>query len=99
MVNYGLEKIVQCLKYMAVRTRVWLGKILQTASKLQLKGDQIIKNGSSISHCLMKDILYIEIRKQDKLQWLWDSSQINGDNLKNVRTETSRYFREKKGTF
>jgi hypothetical protein len=104
MVNCGLEKIVQqhgpwCLKYIAVRTGVWLGKILQTASKFQLKRDQFIKTGSSIKHCLMWDIQNIEIRKQDKLQWLWDTSQINGDNLKNVRNETSTYFRNKKGTF
>lgn len=44
----------------------------------------------------MKDIQNIKIRKQDKLQCLWNSSQINGDNLKNVRTETSKYFRKKR---
>jgi hypothetical protein len=31
-----------------------------------------------------------------KLQWLQDPSEINGDNLKNVRRETSRHFRNKK---
>jgi hypothetical protein len=30
------------------------------------------------------------------LQWLQDSSEINGDNLNNVRCEASRYFRNKK---
>jgi hypothetical protein len=30
------------------------------------------------------------------LQWLQDSSEINGDNLDNVRCEASRYFRNKK---
>jgi hypothetical protein len=30
------------------------------------------------------------------LQWLQDSSEINGDNLNNVRLEASRYFRNKK---
>jgi hypothetical protein len=35
-------------------------------------------------------------RKQAKLQWLQDPSEINGDNLNNVRRETSRYFRNKK---
>jgi hypothetical protein len=30
------------------------------------------------------------------LQWLQDSSGINGDNLKTVRSEASRYFRNKK---
>jgi hypothetical protein len=35
-------------------------------------------------------------RKQDKLQLLQDPSEINGDNLNNVRREASRYFRNKK---
>jgi len=44
MLNYGLEKIVQqhgpwCLKYVAVRTGVWLGENVQTAWKFQLKMD------------------------------------------------------------
>jgi hypothetical protein len=30
------------------------------------------------------------------LQWLQDPSEINGDNLNNVRREASRYFRNKK---
>jgi hypothetical protein len=37
----------------------------------------------------------IDQRKQAKLQWLQNPSQINGDNLKNVRCETSRTFRKK----
>jgi hypothetical protein len=35
-------------------------------------------------------------RIQAKLQWLQDPSQINGDNLNNVRREASRHFRNKK---
>jgi hypothetical protein len=35
-------------------------------------------------------------RKQAKLQWLQDPSTINGDNLDNIRLETSRNFRNKK---
>jgi hypothetical protein len=35
-------------------------------------------------------------RKQAKLQWLQDSSEINGDNLNNVRREGIRHFRNKK---
>jgi hypothetical protein len=31
-----------------------------------------------------------------KLQWLQDPSEINGDNLNNVRREASRHFRNKK---
>jgi hypothetical protein len=35
-------------------------------------------------------------RKEPKLQWLQDPSEINGDILNNVRVETSRYFKNKK---
>jgi hypothetical protein len=34
--------------------------------------------------------------KQDTLQWLQDLTEINGDNLNNVRRETSRHFSYKK---
>jgi uncharacterized protein YaaR (DUF327 family) len=37
----------------------------------------------------------LEQRKQAKLQWLQDPSEINGDNLNNVRCEASIYFRNK----
>jgi hypothetical protein len=29
------------------------------------------------------------------MQWLQDTSEINGDNLNNIRHETSRHFRNK----
>jgi hypothetical protein len=38
----------------------------------------------------------LDQRKQAKLQWLQDPSEINGDNLNIVRCEASRYFRNKK---
>jgi hypothetical protein len=38
----------------------------------------------------------LDQRKQAKLQWLQHPSEINGDNLKNVRREGSRHFRNKK---
>jgi hypothetical protein len=38
----------------------------------------------------------VDERKQAKLQWLQDPSEISGDNLNNVRRETSRHFRNKK---
>jgi hypothetical protein len=38
----------------------------------------------------------LDQRKQAKLQWLQDPSEINGDNLNNVRCDTSRYVRNKK---
>jgi hypothetical protein len=37
----------------------------------------------------------LDQRKQAKLQWLQDPSEINGDSLNNVRREASRYFRNK----
>jgi hypothetical protein len=38
----------------------------------------------------------LDQRKEAKLQWLQDPSEINGDNLNNVRREASRCFRNKK---
>jgi hypothetical protein len=38
----------------------------------------------------------IDEQKQAKLQWLQNPSQINGDNMQNLRCETSRTFRKKK---
>jgi hypothetical protein len=38
----------------------------------------------------------LDQRKQVKLQWLQDPSEVNGDNLNSVRREASRYFRNKK---
>jgi hypothetical protein len=37
----------------------------------------------------------LDQRKQAKLQWLLDPSKINGDNLNNMKRETSRHFRNK----
>jgi hypothetical protein len=34
-------------------------------------------------------------RKQDKLQWLQNPSQIRGDNMDNARSETSRTYKKK----
>jgi hypothetical protein len=38
----------------------------------------------------------LDRREQAELQWLQDSSEINGDNLKHIRRETCRHFRNKK---
>jgi hypothetical protein len=38
----------------------------------------------------------LDQRKQAKLQWLQDPSEINGDNPNSVRREASRHFRNKK---
>jgi hypothetical protein len=37
----------------------------------------------------------LDQRKRAKLQWLQDPSEINGDNLNNIRREGSRHFRNK----
>jgi uncharacterized protein YaaR (DUF327 family) len=37
----------------------------------------------------------LDQRKQAKLQWLQDPSEINGDNLNHVRRETSRHFKNR----
>jgi hypothetical protein len=41
----------------------------------------------------------VDQRKQAKLQWLQDPSDINGNKLKVVECEASRYFRNKKGQY
>jgi hypothetical protein len=38
----------------------------------------------------------VDQRKQAKLQWLQSPNKINRDDLKNLRSETSRIFRNKK---
>jgi hypothetical protein len=38
----------------------------------------------------------VGVRKQAKLQWLRDPSEVNEDNLSNVTREASRHFRNKK---
>jgi hypothetical protein len=38
----------------------------------------------------------LDQRKQVKLQWLQDPSEITGDNLNNIRRGTNRHFRNKK---
>jgi hypothetical protein len=38
----------------------------------------------------------LDQRKQAKLQWLQDPSEMNGDNLNNVRHDASRQFKNKK---
>jgi hypothetical protein len=41
----------------------------------------------------------LDERKEAKLQWLQDPSEINGDNLSNVRHEARSHFRNKKGEY
>jgi hypothetical protein len=37
----------------------------------------------------------LDQRKQAKLHWLKDPSEISGDNLNNIRREASRHFKKK----
>jgi hypothetical protein len=41
-------------------------------------------------------ISHLDQRKQAKMHWLQNRSEINGDNLNNLRRETSRHLRNKK---
>jgi hypothetical protein len=41
----------------------------------------------------------LDQRKQAKLQWLQDPSEINGHNLHNIGHEASRYFMNKKSKY
>jgi hypothetical protein len=41
----------------------------------------------------------LDQRKQFKLQWLQEPSEINGDNLKDIKCEAGRHFRNKKGEY
>jgi hypothetical protein len=55
-------------------------------------------NSRSINHGsrrILKKVL--DQRKQAKLQWLQNPSEINGDKLDNKRREASRQFRNKSG--
>jgi hypothetical protein len=38
----------------------------------------------------------LDQRKEAKLHWLQDPSEINGNKVNNIRRETSRHFRNKK---
>jgi hypothetical protein len=37
----------------------------------------------------------LDQKREAKLQWFQDPSQINGDSLNNIRRESSRHFRNK----
>jgi hypothetical protein len=37
----------------------------------------------------------LDQRKEAKLQWLQDPSEINGNNMNNIRPEASRHFKNK----
>jgi hypothetical protein len=62
------------------------------------KSVSVIVKQSIINHGLMRNFnKFVDRRKQAKLQWLQDSSVVNEDNLRSVRREPSRHFRNKVG--
>jgi hypothetical protein len=44
----------------------------------------------------MKNVYFLDQRKQDKMRWLQHPYQSNVDNLNNVRRKANRHFRNKK---
>jgi hypothetical protein len=73
-----------------------LGKIrenIKTSAKENLGYNRLKQNKPWFDNECSK---LIDQQKQAKLQWLQNPSKINRDNLKNVRCETSRTFRNKK---
>jgi hypothetical protein len=82
--------------HIIVRTWKGPGKVLQRKHKSHVQIHYAIVNGSSINHGLMIMFKIYESRKQAKLQWWHNLTQINANNLKNATHETRRYFREKK---
>jgi hypothetical protein len=75
-------------------TLIVLGKVLEIISRPQLKKIWTSQAKAWFDNECSK---LIDQWKQAKLQWLQNPSQINdGDNLQNLRCETSRTFRNKK---
>jgi hypothetical protein len=56
-------------------------------------------NGNSINEGLMKNVCstFIDQREQVEVLWLQDPCQIDGGGLNNVRSETIKRLRKKKG--
>ena len=44
-------------------------------------------------------LLFLDQRKQAKMQWVQDPNQSNADNLNTERCESSRHFRNKKKAY
>jgi hypothetical protein len=49
-----------------------------------------------IKYTTIKCSKLVDRRKQANLKWLLDSSEVNEDNLSNVRREAGRHFKSKK---
>jgi hypothetical protein len=70
-----------------------LGNYISISAKRSLGHYELKKHTSWFDEGCLK---LVDHRKQAKLQWLQDPSQINGDNLNNIRCEASRHFRNMK---
>jgi hypothetical protein len=66
---------------------------IKTSAKEYL-GYHRLKHNKSWFHYECSKLLYQ--RKQAKLQWLQNPSQINGDNLQNLRSETIEHLVKRK---
>jgi len=67
-------------------------------SKFQLKiAHVIMKTYNQRKTCFDEEFSkVVDERRQAKVKLLRGQSQVKADNLKNIRLETSRYFRNKK---
>jgi hypothetical protein len=70
-----------------------IGEYINISAKESLGYFELMKHKPWIDEGCSK---LLDQRKQAKLHWLQDPSEINGDNLNNVRREVSRHFRNKK---
>jgi hypothetical protein len=66
---------------------------IKTSAKESLGYSEPKKNKSWFDEGCSK---LLHQRKQAKLQWLQEPTKVNGDNLNNIRCETSRHFRNRK---
>ena len=73
------------------------GRTLNRITKHQLKRVRVCKNWNSINHDLIKNVWFLDQRRQAKIQWVQDPNQNNVDNLYNVRRGASRNFRKIEG--
>jgi hypothetical protein len=76
----------------ATRGRVQLVENIKISAKVSLGYFELRKHKPWFDEGCSK---LLDQRKEAKLQWLQDPSEINGVNLNNVRCEASRYFRNK----
>ena len=74
--------------------RAWenIKENIKTSAKESLGLYKLQHNPRLDGECLQ----FLDQRKQDKLQWLWEPNQSNVDNINNVRCKASRHFRNRK---